>query len=83
MRLFLEEAVKSPTDFEIIRSYFDGSIALDSLKSKKPDVIYWILKCQILTGCHFLKDQHQSKNLRSYYAITQNMVSEMINQDIE
>jgi len=55
MRLFLEDGVKSFADFEIIGSHFDGSIALDSLKSKKSDVILLDLEMPNLDGLTFLE----------------------------
>ncbi|MCH7967309.1 MAG: response regulator [Thaumarchaeota archaeon] len=55
MRLFLEDMIKSYADCEIIGSYFDGNIALDSLKFKKPDVIILDLEMPRMDGLTFLE----------------------------
>ncbi len=55
MRLFLEDVIKSYTDCEVIGSYFDGNIALDSLKFKKPDVMILDLEMPRMDGLTFLE----------------------------
>ena len=84
MRLFLEEVVKSFEDFEIIGSYFDGSVALNSLKLKKPDVILLDLEMPNLDGLTFLErltpEQKHPTIILSNYAKDG---SEIINQAIE
>lgn len=84
MRLFLEEAIKSFADFEIIGSYFDGNLALDALKTKKPDVILLDLEMPNMDGLTFLEKLSQDQKypiiILSNYAIDG---SEMINQAID
>lgn len=84
MRLFLEEVVKSFADFEIIGSYFDGGIALDSLKSKKPDVILFNMEMPNLDGLTFLEKLPEMQKCPTI--IVSNYAkdgSEMINQAME
>lgn len=83
MRLFLEEVIKSFADFEIIGSYFDGSVALDALRIKKPDVILLDLEMPNMDGLTFLEKLPQEQKcptiILSNYALDG---SEMINQAI-
>ena len=81
MRLFLEEVVKSFADFEIIGSYFDGNLALDALRTRKPDVILLDLEMPNMDGLTFLeklpRDQKYPTIVLSNYVIDG---SELINQ---
>lgn len=63
MKLLLEDMLKSFNDCEITRSSSDGNIALNSLKSQKPDVIILDLEMPHMDGLTFLEILSESERI--------------------